>query len=82
MGCFVRGGKNGTGCFVRGDKNCMGCFVQGGKLMGDVLSGVAKNGMGCFVRGCFVLHSHRLHTLSQTFTLATFNFHLIQSINI
>ena len=57
MGCFVRGGKNGTGCFVRGDKNCMGCFVQGGKLMRDVLSGVAKNGMGCFVPGCFVLHS-------------------------
>ena len=57
MGCFVRGGKNGTGCFVRGDKNCMGCFVRGGKLMRDVLSGVAKNGMGCFVPGCFVLHS-------------------------
>ena len=57
MGCFVRGGKNGMGCFVRGDKNCMGCFVQGGKLMRDVLSGVAKNGMGCFVPGCFVLHS-------------------------
>ena len=45
------------GCFVRGDKNCMGCFVRGGKLMRDVLSGVAKNGMGCFVPGCFVLHS-------------------------
>ena len=57
MGCFVRGGKNGTGCFVRSDKNCMGCFVRGGKLMRDVLSGVAKNGMGCFVPGCFVLHS-------------------------
>ena len=60
MGCFVRGGKNGMGCFVRGDKNCMGCFVRGGKLMRDVLSGVAKNGMGCFVPGCFVLHSSRL----------------------
>ena len=58
MGCFVRGGKNGMVCFVRGDKNCMGCFVRGGKLMRDVLSGVAKNGMGCFVPGCFVLHSH------------------------
>ena len=57
MGCFVRGGKNGMGCFVRGDKNCMGCFVRAGKLMRDVLSGVAKNGMGCFVPGCFVLHS-------------------------
>ena len=57
MGCFVRGGKNGMGCFVRGEKNCMGCFVRGGKLMRDVLSGVAKNGMGCFVPGCFVLHS-------------------------
>ena len=57
MGCFVRGGKNGMGCFVWGDKNCMGCFVRGGKLMWDVLSGVAKNGMGCFVPGCFVLHS-------------------------
>ena len=57
MGCFVRGGKNSMGCFVRGDKNCMGCFVRGGKLMRDVLSGVAKNGMGCFVPGCFVLHS-------------------------
>ena len=57
MGCFVRGGKNGMECFVRGDKNCMGCFVRGGKLMRDVLSGVAKNGMGCFVPGCFVLHS-------------------------
>ena len=57
MGCFVRGGKNGMGCFVRGDKNCMGCFVRGGKLLRDVLSGVAKNGMGCFVPGCFVLHS-------------------------
>ena len=45
------------GCFVRGDKNCMGCFVRRGKLMRDVLSGVAKNGMGCFVPGCFVLHS-------------------------
>ena len=45
------------GCFVRGDKNYMGCFVRGGKLMLDVLSGVAKNGMGCFVPGCFVLHS-------------------------
>ena len=60
MGCFVRGGKNGMGCFVRGDKNCMGCFVQGGKLMRDVLSGVAKNGMGCFVSGCFVLHSYNI----------------------
>ena len=57
MGCFVWGSKNGMGCFVRGDKNCMGCFVRGGKLMRDVLSGVAKNGMGCFVPGCFVLHS-------------------------
>ena len=57
MGCFVRGGKNGMGCFGRGDKNCMGCFVRGGKLMRDVLSGVAKNGMGCFVPGCFVLYS-------------------------
>ena len=57
MGCFVRGGKNGMGCFVRGDKNCMGCFVRDGKLIRDVLSGVAKNGMGCFVPGCFVLHS-------------------------
>ena len=54
---FCPGGKNGMGCFVRGDKNCMGCFVRGGKLMRDVLSGVAKNGMGCFVPGCFVLHS-------------------------
>ena len=60
MGCFVRGGKNGMGCYVRGDKNCMGCFVRGGKLMWDVLSGVAKNGMGCFVPGCFVLHSKYL----------------------
>ena len=60
MGCFVRGGKNGMGCFVRGDKNCMGCFVRGGKLIRDVLSGVAKNGMGCFVPGCFVLHSGAL----------------------
>ena len=58
MGCFVRGGKNGMGCFVRGDKNCMGCFVRGGKLMRDVLSGVAKKGMGYFVPGCFVLHSN------------------------
>ena len=57
MECFVRGGKNGMGCFVRGDKNCMGGFVQGGKLMRDVLSGVAKNGMRFFVPGCFVLHS-------------------------
>ena len=57
MGCFVWVGKNGMGCFVRGDKNCMGCFFRGGKLMRDVLSGVAKNGMGCFVPGCFVLHS-------------------------
>ena len=57
MGCFVRGGKNGMGCFVRGDKNGMGCFVRDGKLMRDVLSGVAKIGMGCFVPGCFVLHS-------------------------
>ena len=39
------------GCFVRGDKNCMRCFVPGGKLMRDVLSGVAKNGMGCFCPG-------------------------------
>ena len=54
---FCPGGKNGMGGFVRGDKNCMGCFVRGGKLMRDVLSGVAKNGMGCFVPGCFVLHS-------------------------
>ena len=61
MGCFVRGDKNGMGCFVRGDKNCMGCFVQGGKLMRNVLSGVAKNGMGCFVPGCFVLHSWQHH---------------------
>ena len=61
MGCFVRGGKNGMGCFVRGDKNCMGCFVRGGKLMRDVLSGVAKNGMGCFVPGCFVLHSTTMY---------------------
>ena len=61
MGCFVLGGKNGMGCFVRGDKNCMGCFVRGGKLMWDVLSGVAKNGMGCFVPGCFVLHSDICH---------------------
>ena len=53
------------GCFVGGDKNCMGCFVRGGKLMWDVLSGVAKNGMGCFVPGCFVLHSDGLH-LGQT----------------
>ena len=60
MGCFVRGDKNGMGCFVRGDKNCMGCFVRGGKLMRDVLSGVAKNGMGCFVPGCFVLHSFKV----------------------
>ena len=67
MGCFVRGGKNGMGCFVRGDKNCMGCFVRGGKLMWDVLSGVAKNGMGCFVAGCFVLHSsHCVVSLSKT----------------
>ena len=66
MGCFVRGGKNGMGCFVRGDKNCMGCFVRGGKLMRDVLSGVAKNGMGCFVPGCFVLHSPKFtHLQSQ-----------------
>ena len=63
MGCFVRGGKNGMGCFVWGDKNCMGCFVQGGKLMRDVLSGVAKNGMGCFVPGCFVLHLLTCHLL-------------------
>ena len=60
MGCFVQGGKNGMGCFVRGDKNCMGCFVWDGKLIRDVLSGVAKNGMGCFVPGCFVLHSSLL----------------------
>ena len=60
MGCFVRGGKNGMGCFVRGDKNCMGCFVRGGKLMRDVLFGVAKNGMGCFVPGFFVLHSIKI----------------------
>ena len=60
MGCFVRGGKNGMGCFVRGDKNCMGCFVRGGKLMRDVLSGVAKNGMGCFVPGCFVPFASKL----------------------
>ena len=50
------------GCFVRGDKNCMGCFVRGGKLMQDVLSGVAKNCMGCFVPGCFVLHSKLLYS--------------------
>ena len=56
MGCFVRGGKNGMGCFVRGDKNCMGCLVRGGKLMRDVLSGVAKNGMGCFVLHSIVSH--------------------------
>ena len=61
MGCFVRGGKNGMGCFVMGDKNCMGCFVRGGKLMRDVLSGMARNGMGCFVPGCFVLHSYITH---------------------
>ena len=62
---FCPGAKNGMGCFVRGDKNCMGCFVRGGKLMRDVLSGVAKNGMGCFVPGCFVLHSffHHFETL-------------------
>ena len=60
MGCFVQGSKNGMGCFVRGDKNCMGCFVRGGKLMRDVLSGMAKNGMGCFVPGCFVLHSQHI----------------------
>ena len=30
------------GCYVQGDKNSMGCFVWGGKLMRDVLSGVAK----------------------------------------
>ena len=64
MGCFIRGGKNGMGCFVRGDKNCMGCFVRGGKLMRDVLSGVAKNGMGCFVPGCFVLHSSHFDKLT------------------
>ena len=58
MGCFVRGSNSGMVCFVRGDKNCMGCFVRGGKLMRDVLPGVAKNGMGCFVPGCFVLHSN------------------------
>ena len=68
MGCFVRGGKNGMGCFVRGDKNCMGCFVRGGKLMRDVLSGVAKNGMGCFVSGCFVLHSY-YHVCSESILL-------------
>ena len=51
MGCFVRGGKNGMGCFVRGDKNCMGSFVRGGKLMRDVLSGVAENGMGLRMSG-------------------------------
>ena len=61
MGCFVRGGKNGMGCFVPGDKNSMGCYVRVGKLMRDVLSGVAKNGMGCFVPGCFVLHSPLPH---------------------
>ena len=60
MGCFVRGGKNGMGCFVRGDKNCMGCFVWGGKLMRDVLSGVAKNGMGCFVRDV-LSYIHKVH---------------------
>ena len=64
MGCFVRGGKNGMGCFVRVDKNCMGCSVRGGKLMRDVLSGVAKNGMGCFVPGCFVLHSGHVGLIS------------------
>ena len=67
MGCFVRGGKNGMGCFVRGDKNCMGCFVRGGKLLQDVLSGVAKNGMGCFVPGCFVLHSLQFDTIRVSF---------------
>ena len=69
MGCFVQGGKIGMGCFVRGDKNCMGCFVWGGKLMRDVLSGVAKNGMGCFVPGCFVLHSQSMDVSSGTFNL-------------
>ena len=60
MGCFVWGGKNGMGCFVRGDKNCMGCFVRGGKLMRDVLSGVAKNGMGtsCGIGRLIQLISH------------------------
>ena len=58
------------GCFVRGDKKCMGCFVRGGKLMWDVLSGVAKNGMGCFVPGCFVLHSQKIQTnLGNGYTL-------------
>ena len=73
MGCFVRGGKNGMGCFVRGDKNCMGCFVRGGKLMRDVLSGVAKNGMGCFVPGCFVLHSAFLGIVVTLTSLLTMN---------
>ena len=72
MGCFVRGGKNGMGCFVRGDKNCMGCFVRGGKLMRDVLSGVAKNGMGCFVPGCFVLHSFGTRTQKKAFVSTFF----------
>ena len=71
MGCFVQGGKNGMGCFVRGDKNCMRCFVRGGKLMRDVLSGVAKNGMGCFVPGCFVLHSQYVAVLFYTIQLIT-----------
>ena len=69
MGCFVGGGKNGMGCFVRGDKNCMGCFVRGGKLMRDVLSGLAKNGMGCFVPGCFVLHSHTVPVANPQWTV-------------
>ena len=69
MGCFVQGAKNGMGCFVRGDKNCMGCFVRGGKLMRDVLSGVAKNGMGCFVLGCFVLHSVLTNVYSYTISI-------------
>ena len=68
MGRFVRGGKNGMGCFVQGDKNCMGCFVRGGKLMWDVLSGVAKNGMGCFVPGCFVLHSIQPYLVCELLT--------------
>ena len=60
MGCFVRGGKNGMGCFVRGDKNCMGCFVPGGKLMRDVLFGVAKNGFKNFTHLPIILNP--LHT--------------------
>ena len=42
---FCPGRQKWHGMFCPGDKNCMGCFVRGGKLMRDVLSGVAKNGM-------------------------------------